>query len=122
MREAAGRLPSKDSVSGPGPVRPGENRRGNPDPRTSFQSRRPLTVRFEAILAMPTRGPAAARRLRNLPPLSSINPFNQALIFAGLGDKDRTFEALDRVAAVGLFAWAGRSHCRNWLCFAAIRE
>jgi TolB-like protein/tetratricopeptide (TPR) repeat protein len=29
------------------------------------------------------------------------NPFNQAIIFAGLGDKDRTFEALDRAAAVG---------------------
>ena len=33
----------------------------------------------------------------------SINPFNQALIFAGLGDKDRTFEALDRAAAAGPF-------------------
>ena len=31
----------------------------------------------------------------------SRNPFNQALIFAGLGDKDRTFEALDRAAAAG---------------------
>jgi adenylate cyclase len=29
------------------------------------------------------------------------NPFDQAMIFAGLGDKDRTFEALDRAAAVG---------------------
>jgi TolB-like protein/Flp pilus assembly protein TadD len=33
----------------------------------------------------------------------SINPFNQALIFAGLGDKDRTFEALDRAATAGPF-------------------
>jgi TolB-like protein/Flp pilus assembly protein TadD len=33
----------------------------------------------------------------------SINPFNQAVIFAGLGDKDRTFEALDRAAAGGPF-------------------
>lgn len=31
----------------------------------------------------------------NLPPLG------QALIFAGLGDKDRSFEALDRMAVVG---------------------
>jgi TolB-like protein/Flp pilus assembly protein TadD len=31
----------------------------------------------------------------------SINPFNQALIFAGLGDKDRTFEAFDRAASAG---------------------
>ena len=30
---------------------------------------------------------------------SSLNPFNQALIFAGLSDKDRAFEALDRAAA-----------------------
>ncbi len=29
------------------------------------------------------------------------NPFNLALIYAGLGDKDRTFEALDRAAARG---------------------
>lgn len=34
---------------------------------------------------------------------SSRNPFNQAVIFAGLGDKDRTFEALDRAAAAGPF-------------------
>jgi tetratricopeptide (TPR) repeat protein len=33
----------------------------------------------------------------------SINPFNRALIFAGLGDKDRTFEALDRATAAGPF-------------------
>jgi tetratricopeptide (TPR) repeat protein len=31
----------------------------------------------------------------------SPNPFSQALIFAGLGDKDRTLEALDRVAQLG---------------------
>ncbi len=30
-----------------------------------------------------------------------INPFNHAMIFAGLGDKDRTFAALDRGAAGG---------------------
>ena len=29
------------------------------------------------------------------------NPYQQALIFAGLGDKDRTFEALNRLAALG---------------------
>ncbi len=32
---------------------------------------------------------------------SGLNPFNQAAIFACLGDKDRTFEALDRAAVVG---------------------
>src|SRR5262245_27324949 len=31
------------------------------------------------------------------------DPFNQAMIFAGLGDKDRAFEALDRAAAAGPF-------------------
>jgi TolB-like protein/Flp pilus assembly protein TadD len=34
---------------------------------------------------------------------SSMNPYNQALIFAGLGDKDRTFEALELAAAGGPF-------------------
>src|SRR5215472_10853232 len=29
------------------------------------------------------------------------NAFSEALIFAGLGDKDRTLEALDRVAPLG---------------------
>ena len=31
----------------------------------------------------------------------SLSPFNQARTFACLGDKDRTFEALDRAAAAG---------------------
>jgi tetratricopeptide (TPR) repeat protein len=34
---------------------------------------------------------------------SFLNPFNYAFIFAGLNDKDRTFEALDRAAAGGPF-------------------
>jgi TolB-like protein/Flp pilus assembly protein TadD len=33
--------------------------------------------------------------------IPSQNPFNQALIFAGLGDKDRTLEALDRATTAG---------------------
>jgi tetratricopeptide (TPR) repeat protein len=32
-----------------------------------------------------------------------LNPFNKALIFAGLGDKDRTLEALDRATTSGPF-------------------
>jgi tetratricopeptide (TPR) repeat protein len=32
---------------------------------------------------------------------STTNPFTQALIFAGLGDKERTLEALDRMTALG---------------------
>ena len=31
----------------------------------------------------------------------ATNPFQEALIFAGLGDKDRTFEALDRMTVQG---------------------
>jgi hypothetical protein len=31
----------------------------------------------------------------------ATNPFQQALIFAGLGDKDRTFAALDRMTVQG---------------------
>jgi TolB-like protein len=31
----------------------------------------------------------------------ATNPYTQALIFAGLGDKERTFEALDRMTALG---------------------
>jgi hypothetical protein len=34
---------------------------------------------------------------------SAFNPFNQARIYAALGDKDRTFEALDRASAAGPF-------------------
>jgi hypothetical protein len=33
----------------------------------------------------------------------SSNPFQQAVIFAGLGDKDRILEALDRMAVLGPF-------------------
>ena len=33
----------------------------------------------------------------------ATGPFNEAVIFAGLGDKDRAFEALDRGATAGPF-------------------
>jgi TolB-like protein len=36
--------------------------------------------------------------VQTMPP---VNPFNVAVIFAGLGDKDRCFEALDRATAAG---------------------
>jgi tetratricopeptide (TPR) repeat protein len=39
----------------------------------------------------------------NLAAASPQNPFNQAVIFAGLGDKDRALEALDRAVAAGPF-------------------
>jgi TolB-like protein/Flp pilus assembly protein TadD len=35
--------------------------------------------------------------------LIAPNPFNEALVFAGLGDKARTLEALDRMASLGPF-------------------
>jgi hypothetical protein len=31
----------------------------------------------------------------------SPNPFNEALVYAGLGDKNRTLDALERMAALG---------------------
>jgi serine/threonine-protein kinase len=34
---------------------------------------------------------------------AATRPFNQALTFAGLSDKDRTFEALDRMSVLGPF-------------------
>jgi TolB-like protein/Flp pilus assembly protein TadD len=34
---------------------------------------------------------------------ASSNPFQQAVIFAGIGDKDRTLEALDRMTVLGPF-------------------
>ena len=37
----------------------------------------------------------------------SANPFQQALTFAGLGDKDRTLEALERMAPLGPVRLAG---------------
>ena len=67
------------------------------------------------------RGPAAARRRRSLQPIASFNPFNQAQIFACLGDKDRTFEALDRAAAAGPFRMGWVLNIRNSPFFAAIR-
>jgi len=47
------------------------------------------------------RGPAAARRLKKLAIDLSPRPFLQAVVFAGLGDKERTLEALDRMTVVG---------------------
>jgi hypothetical protein len=41
------------------------------------------------------------RDAEELAAASSFNPFNQVQIFACLGDKDRTLEALDRAAAAG---------------------
>ena len=49
---------------------------------------------------MPTRGPNAARTEQMA---QALAPFalQQAVLFAGLGDKDRTLEALDRGSLFG---------------------
>jgi len=47
-------------------------------------------------------------------------PLAKAVIFAALGDKDRTFEALDRVVPLGPVRMEGRSH-RSTICVAARR-
>ena len=55
---------------------------------------------------------AKAGRLSDVEALAAripaINPFNSALISAGLGDKDRCFEALQRavIAGPGRIGWA----------------
>jgi hypothetical protein len=33
------------------------------------------------------------------------NPFNEALVYAGLGDKERTLEAIGRMAILGPAKW-----------------
>ena len=47
------------------------------------------------------------------------NPFNQAVIFAGLGDKERAFEAMERSTAAGPFR-VGRQ--LTWPELAVIRN
>ena len=53
---------------------------------------------------------------------SSFNPFNQAQIFACLGDKDRAMKLWIAPLRLDPFGWAGRSHFQNWPSFAVIRE
>lgn len=50
------------------------------------------------------------------------NAFSQALIFAGLGDKDRTLEALDRVAGLGAVRIGRALNPRSSPYFVVIRE
>ena len=65
LREAAGGLLGQEHVSGPGPVRPGENEEAIQILETAF-NRGPVNDPLGPILATLMRGPAAARRLRNL--------------------------------------------------------
>jgi serine/threonine-protein kinase len=51
---------------------------------------------------------------------SPINPYNRALIFAGLRDKDRTFEALELAAAGGPFRIGRALTFPEFLSFEAI--
>jgi hypothetical protein len=48
----------------------------------------------------------------------STSPFNQAVIFAGLGDKERVLEAMERSTASGLF----RGRRLTWPELALIRN
>ena len=50
------------------------------------------------------------------------NAFSQALIYAGLGDKDRTLEALDRVSRLGECGSVEPSIPPNSRYFVVIRE
>ena len=52
---------------------------------------------------------------------SSVNPLSQAQIFASLGDKDRTLEALDRAAAAGPIRRGGCLTARGSPFWVAIR-
>ena len=49
---------------------------------------------------MPMRGPGRREEAEKLAADSS-EPFQQALIFAGLGDKDRALEAVERMVPLG---------------------
>jgi hypothetical protein len=44
-----------------------------------------------------SRNNSTARQPNLSSQFNGDNPFNQALVFAGLGDKERTLEALDRI-------------------------
>lgn len=50
------------------------------------------------------------------------NPFNEALVYAGLGDKQRTLEALERMAILGPVRVGGESNCPSLRSFETIRE
>jgi len=54
-----------------------------------------------ATWAMPTRVRAARDDAEKVAADVSPNPFNQALVFAGLGDRERTLDALERMSALG---------------------
>ena len=41
------------------------------------------------------------------------NPFNRAVIFAGLGDKERALESMEHSTAAGRFVWADSSYGQN---------
>ena len=80
-------------------LRQGKNRRGDSDSGGAVE-RPPPGARRRLHLALPMRRPAAARTRSESRPLCR-GPWLKAAIFAALGDKDRTFEALDRVVPLG---------------------
>jgi hypothetical protein len=50
---------------------------------------------------MPMRGPGRREEAEKLAAAASSEPSQQALIFAGLGDKDRTLEVVERMVPLG---------------------
>ena len=48
-----------------------------------------------------TRGAGRREEAEKIAGSDSATPFHQALVFAGLGDKDRSVAALDRLAVQG---------------------
>jgi hypothetical protein len=60
-------------------------------------------IQFGAISVTRMAGLAGARRRKDSQRRPAARPFNQPLIYAGLGDKDRAFEALDCMAPLGPF-------------------
>jgi adenylate cyclase len=93
--EAAGHCPKgADQIECLGRVRLGQ---GRIDEAVSILAAAPNPRYFGHALGRAGRREEAEKLAATV----ATNPFQQALIFAGLGDKDRTFEALDRMTVQG---------------------
>jgi tetratricopeptide (TPR) repeat protein len=86
-------------VFGPGPARPGRTGEAIQILETAFNRDNTKGGVIWAYLGYAYA--RAGRRADAEKMLASSPPQNQAVIFAGLGDKDRAFEALDRAVAAG---------------------
>ncbi|HEX2456188.1 MAG TPA: hypothetical protein VHI99_20980 [Vicinamibacterales bacterium] len=98
LREAAVRRQLASAVSRPGAARAGAHRGRDCDAarrrRGAFQPADPRLSRVRARARRTARGGAADVA-------DPKGPNEEALIYAGLGDKDRTIDALERMAARG---------------------